>query len=167
MTEQSPMPQATYERIPISPRLEEVAVQIRKGQAPNSGRFCGNCYTPLAADRDGCGYCGASVRERPPVERVPAPVIAIVRAKRSRESWIVNGFAYIGLLIGTAITIWLFVVLPGLWKIAAFAMMLLGTRGFAAILGGWLGDMLGYRSAAGVTRRRWEAYLAQRDGAGH
>ena len=167
MTEQNSFPPATYERIPISSRLEEVAVQIRKGAVPNSGRFCGNCYTPLADDRDRCGYCGDTVTDRPAVERVPATVIEIVRAKRSRESWIVNGLAYTGLFIGTAITIWLFVILPGLWKISAFAMMLLGTRGFAGILGGWLGDSLGYRSAVGVTRRRWDAYVAQRDEAGH
>ena len=150
---------------PISPRLEEIAVEVSRGEAPNSGRFCGNCYTPVAAGRPRCAYCGVSPDERAPVDRIPLGVFEIVRAKRRRESLIVNGMAFTGLGIGTAVAIAMVVALPGLWKLAALAMLLLGTRGLAAMFGGWWGDAWGYRSATALVRRKWAEFERERDAA--
>ncbi|HWO94696.1 MAG TPA: zinc ribbon domain-containing protein [Dehalococcoidia bacterium] len=153
----------TYEDLPISPRLEEVATQINKGEVPNAGRFCGNCYTPQRADRELCPYCGTSTTERSPVDLIPPQVLAIVKAKRRRESWIVHSFAYTGLVLGTAIAIAMLIVLPGWWKLTALVVLLFGTRGLAAILGGWLGDVLGYQSARRLVQELWSQHLAERD----
>ena len=152
-----------YAALPISPRLEEIAVQVSRGQAPNAGRFCGNCYTPLAAERERCPYCGTAAAERPPQDHIPPAVFEIVRAKRGRESLIVNGLAYLGLGIGTAVAILMVLALPGVWKAAALVVLLLGTRGLAAVLGGWFGDSLGYRSASALVRRRWGQFVRDRD----
>ena len=41
--------------IPVfSPRLDELMGAMIKGEAPNVGRFCGYCYTPLGKKRDEC-----------------------------------------------------------------------------------------------------------------
>ncbi len=138
-------------------------MQVSRGEAPNAGRFCGNCYTPIARERPRCGYCGASAAERPPSDRIPAAVFEIVRAKRRRESLIVNGLAYAGLGIGTVVAMAMIVILPGLWKATALLVLLLGTRGLAAILGGWIGDSLGYRSASALARRLWGEFAERRD----
>lgn len=164
------MPTATAEErlhegfaaMPLSPRLEEIAVQVRKGELPNSGRFCGNCYTPLAAERQQCLYCETAVAAAPPVGSIPLAVIEMVRAKRGRESWIVHTLAFTGLFLGTAISIAMLLAFPGWWRLAALAMLLLGTRGLAAILGGWLGDVLAYRSAKALVAEQWAAFERER-----
>lgn len=153
-----------YVAMPISPRLEEIAEQVRKGELPNSGRFCATCYTPVAADRRNCPYCDVELANGATVGAIPSDVIEIVRAKRHRESWIVHFFAFTGLFLGTAISIAMLVVLPGWWKLAAIAVLLFGTRGLAAVLGGWLGDMLAYRSARSLVQERWSERTASTTG---
>ena len=104
-TDQGAAPQTTDDLPIFSERLTTVLEDMIKGDAPNAGRFCGNCYTPIDPQRTQCVQCGQPVKERPPVQRVPDEVLFMFRSKRRRESLIVNGFAYAGLLLSVVIFI--------------------------------------------------------------
>ncbi len=98
--------QQTVDDLPVfSERLTVILEDMIKGEAPNAGRFCGNCYTPIDPQRTQCVHCSRPVKERPPVQRVPDGVLVMFRIKRSRESLIVNSFAYAGLLLAVIIFI--------------------------------------------------------------
>jgi hypothetical protein len=157
-------PASTDPEVPIfSPRLDEVLAEMIKGQAPNRGHFCGNCYTPLAEERRVCPHCSALTSDRPPVEQVPAEVIAMFRALRRRESTVVNSFAFLGLFMGVALFLGLFLVSDALWwRIVDIVILVVTSRLFAAILGGVLGDEVGYRFARRRLAREWRAFAARR-----
>ena len=157
-------PASTAPDVPIfSPRLDEVLAQMIKGQAPNRGHFCGNCYTPLAEDRRVCPHCATATSDRLPVEQVPAEVIAMFRALRRRESTVVNSFAFLGLFLGVGLFLGLFLVSDALWwRIVDIAILVVASRLFAAILGGGIGDEVGYRFARRRLAREWEAFAEKR-----
>ena len=62
----------------FSERLEEQLVAVTRGEAPNAGRFCGHCYTPLGAETERCPHCDTATRERGPVASVPEAVIEML-----------------------------------------------------------------------------------------
>ena len=82
------------EQAPIfSARLQTLLEDILQGRAPNAGRFCGNCYNPLADDAKLCGHCDASIAQVPPVRHIPREVFAMFRAQRLREAIPVRSLA--------------------------------------------------------------------------
>ena len=88
----------------FSQALEDHIVAVSRGQAPNAGRFCGNCYTPIGRDTELCPHCReacdpAGRTGRKPVSAVPGDLLDILRVQRSIESKWVNGFAYLGILM--------------------------------------------------------------------
>ena len=92
---------AQESEIPVfSPRLDELMAAMIKGTAPNVGRFCGYCYTPLGKKREECRHCGTSTSDYAPVEKLPMEFGALYRRMRKRESLIVNSFAFAGLGLG-------------------------------------------------------------------
>lgn len=151
----------------FSARLDELLDAIRRGEAPNAGRFCGYCFTPLA-DRDACVHCGRPTSHVPPVERVPNEVLEMYRALRRRESLVVNSFAYLGLTIGVLLFVAMVAVavfyLDAAWWFLTLSIvvLLVGGRVLAGILGGIVGDNLGYRYARRKLAEDWAAYQASR-----
>ncbi len=137
---------------------------ILGGKAPNAGRFCGYCYHPLAEGRDLCPHCGRSSLEWAPVSRIPDEVLAMYRAERSREGWVVRSIAWGGLTLGVVLGL-LPLAFAGAawWTILAF----FGIMGFfyvlSANLANSLGDALGYRWGQSLLRRRWERFVRDRD----
>jgi hypothetical protein len=157
--------------IPIfSERLDEIMDAMIAGKIPNVGRFCGYCYTPVAKNAEACGHCGTSTSEYSTVEKIPSDFFDLYRRMRKRESLIVNSFAFAGLGLGLL----LFIVLVGvavyrydqsLWLLAgATAVFIVGGRIFAGLLGGWIGDNIGYDFAHRKLVEEWHAYEQQRDG---
>ena len=152
----------------FSERLTSVLGTIFDGKAPNAGRFCGNCYTPIDAARTRCLHCDQDVEQRPPVEKVPQEVLAMFRQLRRRESMVVNGFAYIGLFSGVATFIGVFYVLftvgAGVWwYVFDIALLFVLSRVLAGLLGGYVGDEVGYRFARRKLAEEWSAYAAERE----
>ncbi len=158
--------------IPVfSERLDEVLGMMIKGDAPNAGRFCGDCCTPLPKKADACAHCATPVASVPPLDKVPSEVIAMYRRMRKRESLIVNAFAFGGLFLGVLLFMALVAVavfqMDGSWVMLTFAtvVLLVGGRIFAGILGGWIGDDIGYNFAHRRLVVEWQAYVSHRDGA--
>jgi hypothetical protein len=154
--------------VPVfSARLDEVLDAIRRGEAPNAGQFCGYCFTPLAG-REACAHCGRATADVPPADRIPGEVLEMYRALRRRESLVVNSFAYLGLTIGVAlfvamVAIAVFYLDAAWWFLTlSIVVLLVGGRVLAGILGGIVGDNLGYRYARRKLAEDWAAYEASR-----
>jgi hypothetical protein len=152
----------------FSARLDEIMGLMIKGAIPNVGRFCGYCYTPVTKTASACGHCGRPTAEYAPVSSLPAEFLALYKRMRKRESLIVNSFAFAGLGLGLL----LFIVLVGvavyrydqsLWMLAAAtAVFIVGGRVFAGLLGGWLGDNVGYAYAQRKLAVEWAEYERER-----
>ena len=152
----------------FSERLEDHIVAVSKGQAPNRGRFCGNCYTPLARDTQLCPHCGADTRGAlRPVDAVPQPILDALLAQRRVEARWVTSFAYLGVLIAMLSGLAIVLTIPFfrqsiLWATIFYApWLLLGSRGLAGILGGYYGDRIGFEKARAQTRAAWDAWVAE------
>ncbi len=156
--------------IPVfSPRLDEIMAAMIKGDIPNVGRFCGYCYTPIGKRTDACAHCGRTAAEYAPEPKIPSDFFDLYRRMRKRESLIVNLFAFAGLGIGLI----LFIVLVGLavyryeqnlWLLAgATAVFIVGGRILAGLLGGWIGDNVGYDYAHKKLVVEWHAYERERE----
>jgi hypothetical protein len=155
----------------FSPRLDEIMGMMVKGEIPNVGRFCGYCYTPVSKSAAACAHCGRATASHPPVDRLPAEFVALYRRLRRREALVVNSFAFSGIALALA----LFVVLVGvavyrfdaaLWLLAlATGVFIVGGRVLAGLLGGWIGDAVGYAYARRKLAEEWTAYEAERDAA--
>ena len=152
------------ERAPVfSARLQALLEDVLQGLAPNAGRFCGDCYNPLAEGAQHCDHCGLSPTERPPVLEIPRDVFAMFRAQRLREAIPVRSLAWGGLAAGLSLALFLMVVLPFWWNVGA-SVVALGIRYVAAAnIAHWLGDAIGYRWGQRVLEKRWQAFMRTRD----
>ncbi|MBI4571400.1 MAG: hypothetical protein HY723_05575, partial [Chloroflexi bacterium] len=125
--------------VPVfSERLTAVLETFLQGEAPNAGRFCGNCYTPMDAQRMHCLHCSASVQDHPPVQSVPRPVLLMFRQLRRREALVVNSFAYLGLLLGVLTFIGVFYVIFTLganvwWYVFDITLLFVASRVLAGL----------------------------------
>lgn len=158
---------AADERAIISDRLAELLDDMLAGSAPNAGRFCGNCYHPLSAEREACTHCGTRVAERVTVAAVPAEVIEAFRLRRGREGLVVRTFAWTGLTIGVIVAL-LPLAIAGVtwWSFTGFFVLMFGFYLLSANLANSVGDELGYRWGTAIFRGRWERFVAGRDGEG-
>jgi hypothetical protein len=156
--------------LPIfSERLDEIMGMMLKGEIPNVGRFCGYCYTPLGRGEERCAHCGRTRAEYAPVAKIPPDFFALYKSMRKRESLIVNSFAYAGL----ALALTLFIALVALavyrydaawgWLAFATAVFIVGGRVFAGLLGGWIGDNIGYDYARRKLAVEWADYERARE----
>ena len=157
--------------IPVfSPRLDELMAAMISGQAPNVGRFCGYCYTPLTKKADACPHCARTTAAFEPVAKIPSEFFPLYKGMRKRESLIVNSFAFAGLGLGLVLFIGLVAVAvfyldAAWWALAgATAVLLVGGRIFAGILGGWIGDAIGYDYAHKRLVLEWQQYEHEREG---
>jgi hypothetical protein len=148
----------------FSPRLDEVMAAMVKGEAPNAGRFCGYCYTPMSKTAESCRHCGRPAAGTPPVAHLPGEFIAMYRRMRKRESLVVNSFAFAGLALGVLVftvivALAVYVYDQSLLVLAvAVVVLLVGGRVFAGLLGGWIGDNVGYSYARRKLALEWEEY---------
>jgi hypothetical protein len=156
--------------IPVfSPRLDELMAAMIKGQAPNVGRFCGYCYTPLTKKATACEHCARTTVEWAPVDKLPMEFGALYRRMRKRESLIVNSFAFAGLGLGVLLFVALVAVAvykmdQSLWMLGfATVVLMVGGRVFAGLLGGWIGDSVGYNFAHRRLIDEWIEYERDRD----
>ncbi len=156
--------------IPVfSERLDTLMAAMLKGEAPNVGRFCGYCYTPLRKKADACSHCARSASDYEPVAKIPAGFFDLYKHMRKRESLIVNSFAFAGLGLGLLLFIVLVAVAvyrfdQSLWMLAgATAVLIVGGRVFAGILGGWIGDSIGYDFAHKRLVDEWAVYERERE----
>ncbi|MDP9236092.1 MAG: hypothetical protein M3P30_01610 [Chloroflexota bacterium] len=156
--------------IPIfSERLDELMAAMLKGEVPNAGRFCGYCYTPLAQKSAVCTHCAHSADDVPPVAKIPSDFFPLYQRMRRRESLIVNSFAFAGLTLGLLLFILIVAVAvyrfdaSTWWLAGATAVLLIGGRIFAGILGGWIGDSIGYDYAHKRLVLEWLEFQQTRD----
>ena len=156
--------------LPIfSPRLDELMASMLNGEAPNVGRFCGYCYTPLGRKADVCPHCKHTTAEYEPVAKIPTEFFGLYKRMRRRESIIVNSFAFAGL--GLALVVFIGMVAIAVyrynaslwWMAAATVVLIVGGRVFAGILGGWIGDSIGYDVAHRKLAIEWAEYERERD----
>jgi hypothetical protein len=160
---------ARGEKRVFSARLEAFLDQLQEGQTPNSGSFCSFCYNPLPPGFDRCDHCGQEANGRKPIDSLPAAVLEMHRRMRRRESVVVNSFAYAGLALGLA----LFLILVAVnvlyldrafwFFILAIVVFLVGSRLLAGLLGGVVGDEVGYRYAQKRLAEDWTEHLSQRE----
>ena len=91
------------------------------------------------------------------------------RQKHKRESLVVNSFAYVGLAI--AMTIFLGMIAIGvlymdraLWFfVVATIVLIITSRVLPGIIGGFIGDEIGYRYANGKLAEDWAAHVSARE----
>lgn len=148
----------------VSERLKELLDDVLAGRAPNTGRFCGYCYQPLAHDRTACPHCGRSTSAWAPAEAVPAELIEAHRKRRGREGTVVRAIAWTGLTLGVVLALLPFVFWDvSLWTAGAFFGLLVFFYLLSANLANSVGDALGYRWGRATFERRWNAHVAERD----
>ena len=66
----------------FSERLDEVMAAMLDGRAPNVGRFCGYCYTPLGKRWEECPHCRRTTADFAPVAKIPAEFFDLYRRMR-------------------------------------------------------------------------------------
>jgi hypothetical protein len=153
----------------FSDRLNEFLTQIQEGATPNFGAFCSFCYNPLPLDFERCDHCGQSIADRPPITSIPQDVLDMHRRKLKRESLVVNAFAYAGLALGLAIFLGMVAInvlymQKVLWFfLLATFVFLVGSRVLAGILGGLVGDEIGYRYANRHLAEDWADHVSNRE----
>ena len=153
----------------FSERLEEHIVLYTRGELPNRGRFCGNCYTPMSPGTARCPHCGALTDgPLPPVEQIPEAVVGMLREQRKTESTIVNAFAYAGLIIVILLGLVIVLGIPYLRQhllpatVVYGLFLLFGGRTLAGVLGGYYGDRIAFNRARNRLRQRWAEWAEQR-----
>lgn len=151
----------TYE-VPFSEALDEMIAEVRAGNAPNLGRFCGYCYTPLDSKRERCPTCGTSARETPTREKIARTLAQVYTAKRKREARYVHSAAWAGILFGAAVSVGLIVVLPGWTKVFAILFLIVGSYCIASYLGNVAVQNYAYRRGLEQFSTAWQEFLALR-----
>lgn len=93
----------------------------------------------------------------------------MLRNQRKTESRIVNGFAYLGLIIAIFGGLALVLGIPYFRNnlisatIAYALILLIGGRILAGVIGGYYGDRIGYSRARQKLREDWEIWAAKRE----
>ncbi|MEX1193438.1 MAG: hypothetical protein WD904_11270 [Dehalococcoidia bacterium] len=148
----------------ISKRLIAWLDEVLAGRAPNTGRFCGNCYHPLQPDMTACPHCATATADTPAVAAVPLEIIDAHRRRRGREGTFVRTIAWGGLTMGVTASL-VPLAFGGVhwWSFALFFALLVFFYLLAANLANSLGDAWGYRSGLAIFRRAWERHIAARD----
>jgi hypothetical protein len=148
----------------ISPRLISWLDEVLAARAPNTGRFCGNCYHPLPAERVECPHCGISSREVPVVASVPFEIIDAHRRRRGREGTVVRTIAWGGLTLGVTLSL-IPLAFAGVtwWSAGSFFGILILFYLLSANLANSVGDALGYRWGLSLFRKTWDRHITERD----
>jgi hypothetical protein len=153
----------------FSQRLEDFMDLLWDGKAPNAGEFCAFCYNPIPRGYVRCDHCGQDLAERPPLKSLPREIVYMYRSKMKRESTIVNGFAFLGLFLGLALFLGM-VAINVLYMEKAFwffcvsiVVLIVASRVFAGLIGGVIGDEVGYRVASNRLAEDWATWVHERE----
>lgn len=166
MSDSANEPQVIEADIPILDALQPRMEQIIFAKLPNLGRLCGYCYAHLAPDEETCHVCSRQIADVGTVTAVPRPVLRAYYAKRRREAWLVNTFAYVGMFLGVAISGLLVYLLGGYWRLIAVFTLTVGSWYLANVLGGIFGGHIGYNWGRNVRNRMWARWVSERDANG-
>ena len=147
--------------VPFSSDLDRLIHEIRAGEAPNIGRFCGYCCAPLGKRSD-CEVCGEHTTSTAPLDKIDRELAQIYVAKRKREALFVHSGAWLGILLATGVSIGLIMVLPSWTKVFAILMLVLGGYFAGVFFGNVLAQMPAYRSGLKLFAIRWGEYVAGR-----
>ena len=149
--------------VPFSTELDELIAEIRAGNAPNLGRFCGYCCAPLGAEQPGqtqhCGICDVSTAQTPTVDKIDRDLAQIYVAKRKREGLYVHAAAWTGILLATGLSILMILLLPGWTKAFAIAFLVLGGYFMGVFFGNVLVQGFAYRAGLRMFAKRWTEWL--------
>lgn len=157
-------PPAEIDHPALLETLQERMERIARGDAPNTGRFCGYCYARLNSDDQQCKVCQTDAGAVVPAERVPDEVLLTYLAHRRKMMLWVNLFAFAGIFIAVVLAGLIVAFFPSATKLLAVPVMLGGAWYFANLLGGGLGGYLGQRSGRTARARRWQSFLDGRQG---
>lgn len=146
--------------VPFSAELDQLIAEIRAGNAPNIGRFCGYCSAPLG-NEDQCQVCGETTNETPSVDKIDRDLAQIYHAKRKREGLYVHLAAWAGILVATAISIIMIWFLPGWTKAFAIVFLVLGGYFAGVFFGNVLIQGYAYRAGLRMFAQRWSEWLAE------
>ncbi len=161
------MPQPTYQDgdfvptrdVPFSSELDELIAEIRAGRAPNIGRFCGYCSAPLGQE-ESCGVCGETTSNIPASDKIDRDLAQIYHAKRKREGLYVHLAAWSGILLATALSILMILLLPGWTKVFAIVFLVLGGYFAGVFFGNVLIQGFAYRAGLNMFAKRWAEWRA-------
>jgi hypothetical protein len=140
--------------VPFSSELDEMIAEIRAGNAPNIGRFCGYCSAPLG-EAETCGICGESTARTPAVDKIDRDLAQIYQTKRKREGLYVHLAAWTGILLATGLSILMILLLPGWTKVFAIIFLVLGGYFAGVLFGNVLVQGFAYRAGLRMFAKRW------------
>ena len=144
--------------VPFSAALDKLIAEVRQGNAPNLGRFCGYCATPLTPAAERCPTCATETEAVAPREKIPRPLAAVYKRKRKVEARIIHGAAWLGITIGAAISVGLILVLPSWTKVFAVIFLIVGSFYIASYMGNVLAQNYAYRRGLRTFAGRWQEY---------
>jgi hypothetical protein len=152
---------------PYLDRLQEKMEERLAHRVPAAGRFCGFCYARLRAEDTVCPFCHTRTEDRAAVKEIPQDVLKAYKAKASTEARWVHTGAFTGLILASAIFIWMVIWGPGILgnPALAFLELLIGGYFLAQFFGPFLFAQWGYAKGARKRDALWTKYLAERDGA--
>ena len=146
--------------VPFSTDLDALIAEIRDGNAPNIGRFCGYCSAPLGQE-ERCGVCDESTTDTPSVDKIDRDLAQIYVAKRKREGLYVHLAAWGGIMLATAISILMIWFLPGWTKVFAIVFLVLGGYYAGVLFGNVLVQGYAYRAGLRFFAQRWNVWRAE------
>jgi hypothetical protein len=149
---------------PYLDRLQEKMEERLNHRVPVQGRFCGFCYGRLRTEDLICGFCGASTADIATVKEIPQEVLRLYKKKANTEATWVHMGAFTGMILASAIFIWMVIWGPGPLghPALAFAVLLLGGYFLAQLFGPIIFAQTGYRRGAKARDEGWAAWLEER-----
>lgn len=142
--------------------LQERMDRIIRGEAPNTGQFCGYCYARLEREAQRCAVCGRETSAIEPVTRVPRDALRVYNAHRGKMRLWVNLFAFLGIFLAIVLAGLIVTFLPNPWLWFAVPVMFFGSWYLANLLGGGIGGMLGIKQGTALRAIQWQQLLQRR-----
>ena len=144
--------------VPFSEALDAMIAEVRAGNAPNLGRFCGYCYTPLESTREVCPTCATSTADTAPRDKISRTLAQVYTAKRKREGRYVHSAAWAGISFGAVVSVGLILVLPGWTKVFAILFLIVGSYYIASYLGNVAVQGYAYRRGLEEFSVAWQEF---------
>ncbi len=146
--------------------LQEKMEERLARRVPAAGRFCGFCYGRLRQEDARCPFCGTSTEERATVAEIPQDALRAYYVKSKTEARWVHTGAFVGLLVASALFLWMVLWAPGFLghPALALAVLVLGSYPLAQLFGPLIFGQIGYRKGAKKRDRMWAEHMRARDG---